>query len=100
MHTTPFSHARPPHLIQERDRPTEMRDALLLVCGALAVAAVLFTVALVSDRLVFNDAVVLEPVATSASLLPQALAAGPPVADDPFHQHKLDAKVQELPTQF
>ncbi len=98
MNTAHFSHSRPIRPLPDRDRPTEIRDSLLVVSVVLAAAVVLFTAALVSDRLLFNDAVTLEPTTAVAGLMPHA--AGPSTADDAFRQQKLEAKADELPAQF
>lgn len=94
MNTAHFSHARSLHPLpdRDRDRAAEIRDSLLVVSGVLVAATVLFTVALVSDRLQFNDAVTLEPTTAVAGLMP--------AADDAFRQQKLDARADELPAQF
>jgi hypothetical protein len=59
---------------------------LLWIAGAVGLAVLVFTVALVLGRLLLpNDAV--------------AVQITPPV-QDPFYQQKLDAKQEELPAQF
>jgi hypothetical protein len=91
MNTAHFSHARSLHPRPDRDRAAEVRDALLVVSGVLAAAVVLFTGALVSDRLQFNDAVTLEPATAVASM---------PQADDASRRQKPDAPADDLPAQF
>lgn len=100
MNTAHFSHHRRIRPLPDRDCAAEIRDSLLVVSGVLAAAIVLLTAALVSDRLLFNDAVILEPTTAVAGLMPPALAAGPPTANDAFRQQKLEAKADELTAQF
>lgn len=100
MNTAHFSHHRSLRPLPKRDRPAEIGDSLLVISGVLAAAVVLFTLALVSDRLLFNDAVTLEPMTAVAGLLPPAQAGGLPTSDDPFLQQKRDARAEELPAQF
>ena len=95
MNTAHFSHPRSirPRPDQDRDGPAQVRDSLLVVSGVLAAAVVLLTLALVSDRLLFHDAVTLEPS--------PPVAASPVAGDeDAFHQQKLEAKSSDLPAQF
>ncbi len=91
MNTAHFSHARSLHPLPDRDRAAEVRDALLVVSGVLAAAVVLFTAALVSDRLQFNDAVTLEP-ATAVARMPQA--------DEAARRQQPGAPADVLPAQI
>ena len=81
----PTSIPRPSAPRRIRARSSSPVRPLLWVSGVLAGATVLFTLLLISARLVSQDAA--------------ALGAPAPEAD-PFYQQKLNATVVELPAQF
>ena len=76
----------------ESTRPRRLRPhsaktphPLLWIAGALALAVIVFTVALVLGQLLTHEA-------SAVEIEPAVL--------DPFYQQKLDAKQEELPPQF
>lgn len=68
-----------------RTRSTKTPHPLLWIAGALGLAVIVFTVALVLGQLLTHDAVAVE-------IEPAVL--------DPFYQQKVDARQEELPAQF
>ena len=68
-----------------RTRFAKTPHPLLWVSGAIAIAIIVFTVALIAGKLLTSDAIALEIE---------------PAVIDPFYQQKLDAKHEELPAQF
>ena len=66
-------------------RPAPAPHPLLWVSTVLAAATVLFSIVLVTAKMLSHGAIALE---------------APQVRPDPFYQQKLDAKEDELPAQF